>query len=140
MDVTPTKKKITRDAALADSAAVDAFMANLDHPHKATIEAIRSAVRAADPRIVEGIKWNAPSFRTSEYFATTHLRAKIGTGLILHLGARVRDIASVPVDDPAGLLTWLARDRAMIAFISAGDVNARKSELRAIVRQWIACL
>lgn len=68
--------------------AVDQFMAALDHPCKAEIEALRAALRAVDPAIAEGIKWNAPSWRTSEYFATTHLHAKTGFGLILHLGPR----------------------------------------------------
>ena len=71
--------------------AVSAYMAALEHPHKALVEALRRAVLGADPAIAEGIKWNAPSFRTHEYFATTHLRTKDGVGLILHLGARPRD-------------------------------------------------
>jgi len=67
--------------------AVDDFMAKLDHPHKRDIEALRKLVLAVDPAIREGVKWNAPSFRTTGYFATTNLRAKAGIGVILHLGA-----------------------------------------------------
>jgi hypothetical protein len=94
---------------LQPCAEVDSFMAQLEHPHKPAIEATRQVVRGADPAIVEGIKWNAPSFRTTGYFATTHLRAKQGVGLILHLGAKVRDVSDFSIDDPAGLLTWLRR-------------------------------
>jgi hypothetical protein len=75
----------------ADTAqAVDRFMAALEHPHKPEIEALRQAICAVDPSIAEGVKWNAPSWRTTDYFATTHLRAKTGFGLILHLGAKAR--------------------------------------------------
>jgi hypothetical protein len=58
----------------------------------------------------EGIKWNAPSFRTVEYFATVKLREKKGIGVILHLGARARDLGpdGIVIDDPATLLEWLA--------------------------------
>jgi hypothetical protein len=118
-------------------ADVDSFMARLLHPHKPAIEAIRQIVRGADPAIAEGIKWNAPSFRTTEYFATTHLRAKDGVGIILHLGAKVRDTGGVTIDDPDGLLNWLAKDRAMVSFADADDVRNRQSALEHIVRQWI---
>ena len=33
------------------------------------------------PGIREGVNWNAPSFRTTEYFATTNLREKDGKDL-----------------------------------------------------------
>ncbi len=55
---------------------VETFLASLDHPFKQEILALRQIILDADPSIAEDIKWNAPSFRTSEYFATFHLRAK----------------------------------------------------------------
>jgi len=122
---------------LQPCAEVDSFMAELEHPHKPAIEAIRRVVCGADPAIAEGIKWNAPSFRTAGYFATTHLRAKQGVGLILHLGAKVRDLPGVTIDDPDGLLTWLARDRAIVTFANGDEVRNRKAALEHIVRQWI---
>ena len=113
-------------------------MATLQHPHKPAVAALREVMRAADPAVSEGMKWNAPSFRTQQYFATTHLRAKIGIGLILHLGARVRDGASIHIDDPDGLLVWLAPDRAVVHFDDRDEVQARAGALQAVVRQWIA--
>eukprot|EP01031_Cornospumella_fuschlensis_P007315 gene7315-9064_t len=70
-------------------------MTTLDHPFKAEIQTLRQAIPAVDPAIAEGIKWNAPSWRTSEYFATTHLRSKTGLGLILHLGAKARQAGAM---------------------------------------------
>lgn len=118
---------------------VDAFLAALDHPRKAEIQALRQIILAADPRIGEGIKWNAPSFRTAEWFATFHLRAKEGVQLILHFGAKVRDksAARAAIADPHGLLQWLAPDRATLRFRDGDDVEARSSALTAVIRQWI---
>jgi hypothetical protein len=120
--------------------AVDQFMAALDHPCKAEIETLRRAMQAVDPAIAEGIKWNAPSWRTSEYFATTHLRAKTGFGLILHLGAKARELPAggLAIADPTGLLKWLGRDRAQVEFTSAADLTAKLPALQAVLRQWTA--
>ena len=119
--------------------AVDEFMNQLDHPFKAEVQAIRRTILAAHPAIAEGIKWNAPSFRTTDYFATTNLREKAGIGIILHLGAKVRDLGTegLPIQDPEHLLKWLAKDRAVIVFRDMGDFTARKAAFEAIVRHWI---
>lgn len=130
-----------RHASKADTgAAVDALMAGLDHPHKDAIARLRSLVLATDPAIAEGVKWAAPSFRTHEYFATTHLRSKAGLGLILHLGAKARQLPAegVAIDDPAGMLHWLAADRAQLLFADRADLEARKDALQGLLRQWIA--
>lgn len=122
------------------SAAVDALMAGLQHPHKDAVERLRRYILAASPAIAEGVKWNAPSFRTHEYFATVHLRAKTGIGLILHLGAKARELPAggLSIEDPDAMLRWLAPDRAQILFADAADVTQRSGTLQALLRQWIA--
>ncbi len=119
--------------------SVDVFLDALDHPFKAEIVALRQIILAADARIDEGIKWNAPSFRTSEYFATFHLRAKDGVQIILHLGAKVRDTAvtGITIEDPAALLEWLARDRAMVKFRDLQDIAGKRAAFTLLLRQWI---
>lgn len=119
--------------------AVDDFMAGLEHPLKSEIETLRRLILGIDPSVAEGIKWNAPSFRTTEYFATTNLRAKVGVGLILHLGAKVRELpdGAVAIDDPGKLLKWLGKDRAMVEFASADELEEKRAALVAVLRQWI---
>ena len=94
-----TQKPPAHSTPADTSEAVDKFMATLEHPFKAEIERIRRLMLAVDPGVREGIKWNAPSFRTTEYFATTNLRSRAGVGIILHLGARVREVACGRRDD-----------------------------------------
>lgn len=119
------------------SEAVDVFMAALEHPHKPAVEALRKVITGADKSIAEGVKWNAPSWRTTEYFATTHLRAKAGIGLILHLGAKVKSGPTPEIDDPQKLLQWLAKDRALVSFADVAAVKAGAAPLRAVLKQWL---
>jgi hypothetical protein len=116
---------------------VETFLAALDHPFKPEILALRQIMLGADPGIAEGIKWNAPSFRTSEYFATFHLRAKNGVQVILHRGAKPRETAGIAINDPEGLLEWLGHDRASVTFRNLHAINTRSAAFADIIRQWI---
>ena len=130
--------KLTKRSVSAPE-SVDEFLATLDHPFKPEIIALRQIILAADPSIDEAIKWNAPSFRTTEYFATFHLRAKEGVQLILHLGAKVRDSATtgIAIADPTSLLEWLAKDRASVKFGDLQAIEAQRSTFTEVIRQWI---
>jgi hypothetical protein len=119
--------------------SIELFLAALDHPLKPEILALRQIILDADPGIGEDIKWNAPSFYTSEHFATFQLRAKQGVQIILHLGAKPRSgsAAGIAIDDPAGLLEWLAPDRASVTFHSLEDIQAKQAAFTALIRLWI---
>ena len=114
-------------------------MSQVDHPLQQEILAVRQIILAADPSITEGIKWNVTSFRTTEYFATFHLRAPDSIQIILHLGAKKRDTATtgISIDDPQALLTWLAKDRAAVRFHSLQEIEAKRDAFTHIIRQWI---
>jgi hypothetical protein len=118
--------------------AVDALMANAAHPLAAEIGLLRGWMLRADASISEGVKWNAPSFRTHEWFATVHLRSRTSVQAVMHLGVKVRAGAGVEIDDPDDLLRWLAKDRAMIDLGAGAAFRARKAAMQAIARQWIA--
>lgn len=117
---------------------VVALVAALDSPRREMVQMLREIIRGADPRIRESVKWSAPSFATSEHFATFHLRAKSGVQVVLHLGARARPDGGVRtgVRDPAGLLEWRGPDRAIVTFADAADVAAREEAFVAVLRQW----
>lgn len=134
---TSTPKPTRRSASTPES--VESFLASLDHPFKAEILALQQIILAADPAITEGIKWNVPSFRTSEYFATLNLRTKTGVGVILHFGAKKNDISTtgVSIPDPDSLLEWLAKDRAMVTFRDLNDITKKQSAFTDLIRQWI---
>ncbi len=126
-------------APKAKGQSVDEFLLTLEHPLKPEIIALRQIILATDPQIGEEIKWNVPSFHTSEHFATFHLRAKTGVQIIFHLGAKQRETATkgITIADPASMLTWLAKDRASLTFHNLAEINARRADLENLIRAWI---
>jgi hypothetical protein len=135
------KKRAAPHRTAADSTeAVDDFMRTLEHPFKREIEAVRRLILGAHPAIAEGIKWNALSFRTSEYFATTNLREKKGVGIILHLGAKARELPAggVLIEDPEKLLKWLGKDRAMVVFENLQEIELKRAAFERIIQHWLA--
>lgn len=122
--------------------AVTAFMRELDHPLKKEIEAVRKIILGVSSEIREGIKWNAPSFRTTEFFATINLRSKESVQIILHLGAKVKEIPAkgIRIADPEGLIKWLAKDRCLVTLGAGKEIQARRGALEGIIREWIRYL
>ena len=131
-------KKVATDTAGSDE--VDEFLRTLHHPLKPALELLRSIFRSASPSIHEGIKWKSPSFRTTDYFATINMHGQDQLRLILHTGAKVKVSATqgLKIADPAGLLKWLAKDRALIAFSDLKDINAKRAALKRVIREWIS--
>ncbi|WP_020576320.1 DUF1801 domain-containing protein [Actinopolymorpha alba] len=121
------------------SSDVDRFMAALDHPLKDGVEQLRTAILASNTDISEHVKWNAPSFRyDGEDRVTFRLRPRDQLQLIFHRGAKVRgDGADFAFDDPTGLLTWLAPDRAVVTFPDLDTVRAQEGALVSLVNAWV---
>jgi hypothetical protein len=137
----PRKSAKARPAASRNQQAddVDALIAALNHPLEPEIQMLRTIIRGADSRIAEGVKWNAPSFYTSEHFATFHLRAKDGVQVILHLGAKPRPDAAIreSIADPGTLLQWRGADRAIVTFRDRADITAKADAFAELIREWI---
>lgn len=124
---------------MAKTQDVDSYMRDLQHPLRDGVEALREIISSVDPRIIESIKWSAPSYAIDDHFATMNLHRPERIQLVLHGGAKPRpDLASLRVDDPSGMLGWAAADRANVEFSSIEDVELRRTELQAILLQWIA--
>lgn len=120
----------------APDPAVDALPALRSHPHADAIAALRGLLRGVDPAVQEGVKWNSPSYRTSEWFATIRTNAKRGVQVILHLGAKPRGAAPA-IDDPDGVLEWLGKDRAMVTFADLAEVQRKRAAFAKVARQWV---
>lgn len=110
-----------------------------DHPLREAIEALREIVLAADATIVEGVKWNTASYRTTEWFATVNGPKQTKEPmLVLHAGAKAKgkDLQG-RIADPTSMLRWLGKDRALVTFVDRADVTKRRTSLQALLRSWL---
>jgi hypothetical protein len=131
------RKKAAPGKAPASFSEAGAFMAALDHPLKADIEAVRELILGASPAVSEGVKWNSLSFRKSDWFATVNLRSKDVIQLVFHTGAKVKDNPDLKIPDSNGLLLWLAKDRALVTLGSGKTLKANRAAFEAIVKAWL---
>ncbi|QMV45231.1 DUF1801 domain-containing protein [Cohnella cholangitidis] len=116
-------------------------MNSLEHPLKKEIEEVRKIILSANDRITEQIKWKAPSFRyNNEDRVTFNLQGKGFFRLVFHRGAKVKDSLEKGIAssiDPAGLLEWVADDRAIVKLKDMADVEAKREILVETVARWI---
>ena len=124
-----------------DLAVTELLDAN-KHPLRREIDALRKIILGADKSIEEGVKWNAASFRTTEWFATLNGPKQVKEAtIILHAGAKVKGTdVKAHMTDPSGMIKWLGADRGMITFFSTNDIEAKQKELTALIRAWIALI
>lgn len=123
--------------------AVEAWLREMSDDRLPLLVELCRIIEQSDGRVVGEIKWNAPSYRIVEHFATTGIERRGGIRLVLHTGAAKRE-TPLPmrehVEDPTGLLAWKGSDRAVALFYSVEDVCAASEALTAILRQWIAAM
>ncbi len=121
-----------------DPAVSELLVAN-GHPLRKEIDLLRKIILASDLSIEEGVKWNAASFRTNEWFAT--LNGPMQTKepmIILHAGAKAKGIVVKDrIPDPEGLIKWLGNDRGQIILKDMKDIKAKQQALLDIVSAWI---
>lgn len=117
---------------------VEEFLADLDHPRKAEILQIRSAILAASPGVTEQVKWNAPSFCINgDDRVTFRLQPHDVVNLILHHGAKVRVDADDLRDlDQTGLVRWLSPDRGIVELEDAAEVQAKLPAVVDLTDRW----
>lgn len=113
------------------TAEVDEYMQNLEHPQKAEIDALRQVILNASDKIMERVKWNAPSFFYKEDMAAFNPRAKgfVQIIFIFYNGNMIHE--------SDGLLEGGWKDRRMAKFYDMADIKSKKKTLEKVVRDWI---
>lgn len=119
--------------------AVSALLDANKHSLRKEIDQLRTIILAADMSIEEGVKWNAASFKTEDWFATLngpkHIQEPM---LILHAGAKAKGLVLKDrIPDPLGLIKWLGNDRGQIIFKDTTDITTKQQALQAILISWI---
>lgn len=121
-------------------ASVDAYLANLDHPLKDGIVALRQTILGAKRDITEQIKWNAPSFCYGGDDRITFRippKPKTDVQLIFHRGAKSKDSANFQFVDPSGLVQWAASDRGVVTFRSIDEIHKNAPKFIKLVQAWL---
>lgn len=121
---------------------IETFRASLDADTLATVDALRAAVTAACPTLVERLKWNAPSFALAsagddDDRITLGLERKGGVRVVLHRGAKVKDVSGFAFEDGAKLAKWLAPDRGVVVFANAAAVEAKSAAFSDLCTRWV---
>lgn len=120
---------------------IETFRQSLPADTLATVDALRAAITAACPDLVERLKWNAPSFALSpaddDDRITLGLERKGGVRVVFHRGAKAKDVTGFVFEDSAKLAKWLAPDRGVAVFADAAAVAARREALDDLCRRWV---
>ena len=130
------------ETATQKNPEVETFLRGLTHPLKQEVEKVRQIVLDIDPKISEAIKWNAPSFKTTDFFATFHLRETKSLQIILHMGAKAKTTAQtgVQIEDPTHLCEWLSKDRCRVDLGAKAEIERRLPAFAALLQQWLKWL
>ena len=102
-------------------------MQNTKHPLKEQIDELRSAIKKADKRIGERIKWNAPSYYFNEDIVTFGPERKGQILLVFH--------HPYVVKVKSELLEGDYKDRRLVYFDSPAAVRSGKKEITRIVKE-----
>lgn len=107
---------------------VDTWMSAYDNPQKDLVQAVREVMMAADARVSEDIKWQAPTFIYKGNIASFFPKAKKHASLMFHKGAEIAgDFPSLEGD---------GKEARSMKFLDAADLAEKRAELEAIVRAW----
>jgi uncharacterized protein YdhG (YjbR/CyaY superfamily) len=107
---------------------VDTWLLRYENPMKDVVVRIRELILAADPRIDECIKWQAPTFTYKGNLASFFPKSKQHASLMFHLGA------NIPGKHPR--LEGTGSTSRVLKLGSVKEANAARRDLEKIVRAW----
>jgi hypothetical protein len=109
---------------------VDAWFARYTNPMKPVVQRMRETILAADPRVDECIKWQAPTFMFMGNLASFFPKSKQHASLMFHLGAKI------PGKYPR--LQGNGNTSRVMKIGSVAEADAARAELKALVKAWCA--
>lgn len=121
------------------SPEVTTLLDTLNPAFRNEIEQLRLLILSADSGITENIKWNGPNYCfDNEDRISMRVQAPKQVQLIFHRGAKVKEQPKDKlIKDESGILAWKENDRAVASFKNMAEIQSRKDDLTAIVRDWI---
>lgn len=114
--------------AARHSKEVDAWFARYENPKKDVVLRIREIVLAADPRIDESIKWQAPTFSYNGNLASFYPKSKEHASLMFHMGAKI--------PGKHRRLEGTGETSRVMKIATVAEANKAKPDIEKIVRAW----
>lgn len=119
---------------------VTKFLDELNHPFRSEIELLRHIIINSINGLTENLKWNGPNYW---YGDTDRITMRIHppkqqVQLIFHRGAKKQEQPKEKlIRANSKLLTWKENDRVIATFKNSFDIENGKTDLTAIVNEWI---
>lgn len=113
---------------MAKSKEVEAWFKKYENPMKDVVERIREILLAADDRIEECIKWQAPTFTYKGNLASFFPKSKQHASLMFHTGAKI--------PGKHARLEGTGSTSRVLKIASVADAAKAKKDLEKIVRAW----
>jgi hypothetical protein len=113
---------------MAGNKDVEAWFARYENPMKDTVLRIRAIILAADERVEECIKWQAPTFTYLGNLASFYPKSRHHASLMFHTGAKI------PGAHPR--LEGNGPTARVMKLASIVEANAAKRDLTRIVKAW----
>ena len=110
------------------NADVDAWLAAYDNPMKTVVVAVRDLILAADHRVTEAIKWQAPTFIYKGNIASFFPKATKHASLMFHKGAEISGEFPNLIGD--------GKEARTFKVLSPDDLATKSDELAQIIRAW----
>jgi uncharacterized protein YdhG (YjbR/CyaY superfamily) len=107
---------------------VDAWFSRYDNPMKDVVLRLREIILAADARIDECIKWQAPTFTFEGNLASFYPKSRDHASLMFHLGAKI------PGRHPR--LVGSGGTSRVMKIGSLAEADAARADLERLVRAW----
>lgn len=116
------------DSRVPRSKTVDAWFAKYDNPMKDVVSRMREIILAADSRIEECIKWQAPTFTYKGNLASFFPKSKQHASLMFHVGAKI------PGKHPR--LEGSGDTSRVMKLGSVAEATKARKDLEKVVRAW----
>jgi len=120
-------RRPSEGTAVPASGDVDRWFAEKKHPLEASMQRVREIILAADPRVMESVKWSTPTFSYEGNIASFMPSTRF-VSLMFHRGSEI-----------PGTHPRLEGDNALartMRFADAAEVEKARRELTAVIRAW----
>ena len=119
---------------------VNEFVTSLNHPQEKIIQLIRKLIKRSASELVEGIKWNSPSYSLDgNDIITFNFYYKGFISLVFHTGPKGKDTHTKKqlFVDVTKNLEWVADKRAILKISTIEELESMEKDIEKIIGIWV---